>query len=124
MEADVFRYLGREDGLCLGALGERGANLRCRNIFLKVGQEVELGRASGSAADIDADKLRLVVQSLLVNALGKRGGDLLEQEAGPRGDDEVAKEDQLGGAVPALEGKEGIGSEQTEEIVGGRQSAP
>jgi 2-amino-4-hydroxy-6-hydroxymethyldihydropteridine diphosphokinase len=103
-------------------MAERCADGAGRDFFGEVGQQAE--KRLLAAAVMEAEREASGERSIGGgdgDAGRERGGQTAEVEAGARGDDEVAGDEEIGGAIPAADGEERIGAHEAEDLVAGRE---
>lgn len=119
MVADVSGDAGIEEGCRVGGLAFQGRADGAGGDFLRqLGQEIKARFAPGGSAQAEGETggfWRVAGGDGEVG--GQGGGEAAEIEAGARGNDEVAGQQQVGGPVPAADGEERVGAHQQEEAV-------
>lgn len=115
----------------LGIAAKRGVDVGAdgggRDVFGEVGEQVEARgwadggvRWTGVAAEFEDLRVGEVGRDgHCGNGVGQGGAYLGEVKAGTRAHDEVAGEQEVGGAAPVADAEEGVGAEDTEELVAG-----
>jgi hypothetical protein len=103
-----------------GSLLKSGANGAGGDFLGEFGQEEEARLAAGVAAQAQGEFAALGrIAGSHGDGRRESGGDAAEIEAGAGGNDKVAGQEQVGGAVPAADGEEGIGAHEEDEAVSG-----
>ena len=125
--ADVVEDGGIEDGLVglVAVSPDGGANFGGGDIFGEIGKQIEVGAACSAREGKDEAVVFVpgfrailgIVGDTDGDGIGKSGGDTGEIETRTGSDDEVAGNEQLGGATPFGDGEEGVGSHEAVEAV-------